>query len=113
KTGRSSGNFPARVSSNQDPRFPEMSMSLHDALRIPASQITDESVYRDRRRLLQAFAAAPALALAGCAEAEPPPPPKVNVTPEQARSGFRTTETLTRYQDVTSYNNFYEFGTGK
>ena len=64
-------------------------------------------------RLLQAFAAAPALALAGCAEAEPPPPPKVNVTPEQARSGFRTTETLTRYEDVASYNNFYEFGTGK
>ena len=30
-------------------------MSLRDALRIPASQITDESVYRDRRRLLQAF----------------------------------------------------------
>ena len=88
-------------------------MSLRDALRIPASQITDESVYRDRRRLLQAFAAAPALALAGCAEAEPPPPPKVNVTPEQARSGFRTTETLTRYEDVASYNNFYEFGTGK
>ena len=29
-------------------------MSLRDALRIPASQITDESVYRDRRRLLQA-----------------------------------------------------------
>ena len=31
KTGRSRGNFRARVSSNQDPRFPEMSMSLRDA----------------------------------------------------------------------------------
>jgi Sulfite oxidase and related enzymes len=88
-------------------------MSLRDALRIPASQVTDESVYLDRRRLLQAFAAAPALALAGCAEAEPPPPPKIAVTPEQARSGFRTTEALTRLEDVSSYNNFYEFGTGK
>ena len=43
--------------------------------RIAASQITDESVYRDRRRLLAAFAASPLLAtLPGCAEAEPPPP---------------------------------------
>ena len=88
-------------------------MSLRDALRIPASQITDERVYLQRRRLLQTLAATPALALAGCAEAEPPAPPKVVVTPEQARSGFRTTEELTRYEDVSSYNNFYEFGTGK
>ena len=90
-----------------------MSNDLRDALRIPASEITDEAVYRDRRRLLAALTASPALALAGCAEAEPPPPPKVTVTPAQARSGFRTTEELTRYEDVTTYNNFYEFGTGK
>ncbi|KGQ19405.1 putative sulfite oxidase subunit YedY [Lysobacter dokdonensis DS-58] len=89
-------------------------MSLRDALRIPASEITDEAVYADRRRLLAAFAATPALALAGCSEAAPPPPPsKVAITPEQAKSGFRTTEELTRYEDVTSYNNFYEFGSGK
>ena len=90
-----------------------MSPDLRDALRIPASEITDEAVYRERRRLLAALTASPALALAGCAEAEPPAPPKVTVTPEQARSGFRTTEELTRYEDVTTYNNFYEFGTGK
>ncbi|MUV14768.1 protein-methionine-sulfoxide reductase catalytic subunit MsrP [Noviluteimonas gilva] len=89
-------------------------MSLRDALRIPASQITDEAVYLDRRRLLAAFAASPALALAGCSEAAPPPPPsKVTITPEQAKSGFRTNEERTRYEDVTSYNNFYEFGSGK
>ena len=90
-----------------------MSPDLRDALRIPASEITDEAVYRDRRRLLAALTVSPALALAGCAEAEPPAPPKVTMTPEQARSGFRTTEELTRYEDVTTYNNFYEFGTGK
>jgi sulfoxide reductase catalytic subunit YedY len=88
-------------------------MSLRDALRIPSSAITDETVYRQRRQLLAAIAAAPALALNGCAEAEPPPPPKTAITPAQARSGFRTDEELTRLDDITSYNNFYEFGTGK
>ena len=40
-------------------------MSLRDALKIPARQITEESVYQGRRTLLQAFAMAPALTLAG------------------------------------------------
>lgn len=88
-------------------------MSLRDAFTLPAREITDEAVYRERRRLLAAFAAAPALGLAGCADAEPPPAPKTAITAAQAASGFRTSETLTRYEDVSSYNNFYEFGTGK
>ncbi|CTP85419.1 protein-methionine-sulfoxide reductase catalytic subunit MsrP [Xanthomonas graminis] len=88
-------------------------MSLRDVLNIPSREITDEALYRDRRRLLQALALAPAVGLVGCADAEPPAPPKTVVTTEQARSGFRTSEELTRYEDVTSYNNFYEFGTDK
>lgn len=88
-------------------------MSLRDALTVPSREITDEAVYRDRRRLLQALALTPVAGLVGCADAEPPAPPKTVVTPEQARSGFRTNEELTRYEDVTSYNNFYEFGTDK
>lgn len=87
--------------------------SLRDALRIPTAEITDEAVYHDRRRLLGLLAAAPALGLSGCAEAEPPAPPKTAVTPAQLKSGFRTGEELTRLEDVTSYNNFYEFGTDK
>ena len=88
-------------------------MNLRAVLRIPAKDITDEAVHRDRRRLLAALGASPALGLAGCAEAEPPPAPKVTITPEQARAGFKTDEELTTLADVTSYNNFYEFGTGK
>ncbi|UHQ21260.1 protein-methionine-sulfoxide reductase catalytic subunit MsrP [Lysobacter sp. 5GHs7-4] len=88
-------------------------MALRDAFTLPAREITDEAVYRERRRLLAAFAAAPALGLAGCADAEPPAAPKTAITPAQAASGFRTDETLTRYEDVSSYNNYYEFGTGK
>src|SRR5687767_8145778 len=81
-------------------------MSLRDALRIPAAQITDEPVYRDRRRLLAALAAVPGLGLAGCSDAAP----AVEAT-TSTRSAAG--EALTRYEDVTTYNNFYEFGTGK
>ena len=88
-------------------------MSLRDALRIRASQITDEAVYRDRRRLLAGMAALPALGLPGCADADAPPPATVPVSPAQARAGFRTSEELTTYRDITTYNNYYEFGTGK
>ncbi|MGD5874208.1 mononuclear molybdenum enzyme YedY, partial [Xanthomonas citri pv. citri] len=42
-------------------------MSFRDALNLPSSEITDESVYRDRRRLLQLLALTPALGVAGCA----------------------------------------------
>ncbi|MBO9716935.1 MAG: protein-methionine-sulfoxide reductase catalytic subunit MsrP [Pseudoxanthomonas sp.] len=81
---------------------------------IPSAEITDEAVYRDRRRLLAALAASPLLVtLPGCAEAEPPPPPKVAISAADAKAGFRTDEALTRYEDITSYNNFYEFGTDK
>ena len=86
---------------------------IHAALRIPAREVTDEPVYRERRRLLAALAAAPALGLAGCADAEPPAPSRSPVSPALASAGFDTDETLTTWQDVTSYNNFYEFGTGK
>jgi sulfoxide reductase catalytic subunit YedY len=88
-------------------------MRLRDALRVPAREVTGEDVYRDRRRLLAALGALPALGVAGCGRAAPPPPSGVTVTPEQARSGFRTDEELTREADATSYNNFYEFGTNK
>src|SRR5690606_11737508 len=88
-------------------------MRLRNLPRIPASEITDEAVYRDRRRLLGMLAASPLLGLSGCAEAEPPPPPPTRTTPAQARAGFSTSEEPTRYEDITTYNNFYEFGTNK
>jgi len=87
-------------------------MSMRSVPDVPSSEVTDETVYRDRRRLLGALAATPMLSLAGCADAEAPASTAV-VTPAQAKAGFRTSEPLTRYEDVTSYNNFYEFGTDK
>ena len=87
-------------------------MNLRDALRIPSADVTEESVYRDRRRVLAMIGAVPALGLAGCSEAAPPAS-KATITPELARAGFRTAEEQTREIDATTYNNFYEFGTAK
>src|SRR5690554_7862287 len=91
----------------------EATMNLRDALRIPAAEVTDEAVWEGRRRIVAGLAALPALGLAGCADAEPPPPPGPAPLPGQVRAGFSTGEELTRWEDVTTYNNFYEFGSGK
>ncbi len=69
-------------------------------------------MYAQRRRFLRAGAAgAGALLLpaAGCAKVDERPPLLPGV-----RKGVRSLdEPLTPWEDVTGYNNFYEFGTGK
>jgi sulfoxide reductase catalytic subunit YedY len=77
--------------------------------------ITPPEVYAQRRRLLGAFAVAPLAALAGCARADEDPTPAVATAPAAAapEDPLRSAEEQTRFADATSYNNFYEFGTGK
>jgi sulfoxide reductase catalytic subunit YedY len=68
---------------------------------VPQSEITPEPVWLNRRALIAGAAAA---LWAGPAVA----------TPLAAKPGpFGTTEPPTPQKDVTSYNNFYEFGAGK
>src|SRR3954471_21513412 len=79
---------------------------------IRSSEITDEKVYRARRRFLRDAAlaagviAAPDLLLPQWAEAAQKLGPL-------RKSALSTTEKLTTYTNVTGYNNFYEFGTDK
>ena len=85
----------------------------------PSSEITPPDVYADRRRWLGMLAATPFLAIGGCARADeeaPAPAPAGTAMPAPkagAADPFRTAEEQTRFEDATSYNNFYEFGTGK
>ncbi|MDX1649964.1 MAG: protein-methionine-sulfoxide reductase catalytic subunit MsrP [Myxococcota bacterium] len=94
----------------------------------PGREITPEGVYLRRRELLRAGAGAAALGLLGCpvsseGEAERPTPPGAagpdDPRPdriadlEPAPPRFRTDEERTEWEDATSYNNFYEFGTDK
>ncbi len=71
--------------------------------RIPSSEITDEALYLDRRRFL-GQASAMALSLAGATSA---------LAACEASADQAAEDRLTPYEDVTRYNNFYEFGTGK
>ena len=79
-----------------------------------ASEITPQGVYLDRRRVIQSLAAGAAMA-ALPALAEVPRPNKL-ATLASVRSavpGAMVMDRLTAYSDVTSYNNYYEFGTDK
>jgi methionine sulfoxide reductase catalytic subunit len=80
------------------------------------SEITPAAVYRQRRQLVQALAAGAAgLALPGLASAQTARPGKLAALPgaRSAVLGAATMEKPTPYQDASTYNNFYEFGTDK
>ncbi|ARN72812.1 protein-methionine-sulfoxide reductase catalytic subunit MsrP [Oceanicoccus sagamiensis] len=83
---------------------------------IASSEITPESVYLNRRQFMGSSliaGGAMALGTAGMAHAEQELKALQYAKAKQGPEGFYTDETLTPYDDVASYNNFYEFGTGK
>jgi len=80
---------------------------------IPSSEITSESNYLSRRAFLRSGALiGSGLASAGAAAAILPEGALAKL-PGVMPSEFSTDETPNDYDDVTTYNNFYEFGTGK
>ena len=80
---------------------------------IRPSEITSKGNYLNRRTFIRAGSIAGASILAG--------PAMGGIVPDKSRakltgvgdSEFSTDETPNSYEDVTGYNNFYEFGTGK
>ena len=80
------------------------------ASRIRPSEITPESVFMDRRRLLKSAMAAGLVPSALAQAAQMP----ANGEFENVRSWpGSVTDEPNSYEDITSYNNYYEFGTGK
>ena len=82
---------------------------------IPSSDITDEATYLRRREFLRlagtavAGAAAGSLVSACAGEPVSAQTPLANVKPKVVT----TDEKLNTFEEITSYNNFYEFGMGK
>ena len=81
--------------------------------RIRSSDITDRRIYLNRRSFMQGLVAAAGSAalVADTAFAGQPAPHGRKLT--TVRSALSTTEKPNSWEDITTYNNFYEFGTGK
>jgi sulfoxide reductase catalytic subunit YedY len=77
--------------------------------RIRSSDITPEAAFIGRRTFLASVIAAAGLVLPRRGEAQQPTGPRLDTV----ASSLSTTETPNSWDHVTSYNNFYEFGTEK
>jgi len=95
---------------------------------IPTSDITDEKIYVRRREFIRiaggvAVAAAAAPWLPGCSRERTAVEASAggegaSASSQSPLSGYKpkvitTDEALNTFKEITSYNNFYEFGTGK
>ena len=88
-------------------------MRRREIPRIAANEITEESVYLDRRRFLRlAGIGLAGAALAGRAGAEEFDAGMAEI-PGLKRVDYAGGLELTSYKDVATYNNYYEFGTAK
>ncbi|MEX0923771.1 MAG: protein-methionine-sulfoxide reductase catalytic subunit MsrP [Rhodovibrionaceae bacterium] len=87
---------------------------------LPESAATPEAIFRDRRRILKAAAAGPILLagagglgrLARAAEGESSDP-SASLYPVERNLTYKLDRELTDEEIVTTYNNYYEFGSSK
>jgi len=76
---------------------------------IPGSEITAHGVYLNRRAFMTGAAALTLMPWAGQASAQG----KLPALKAVRNAAFTVPDTLTSYKSITTYNNFYEFGTNK
>jgi methionine sulfoxide reductase catalytic subunit len=87
--------------------------------KITSSEITPENVYLNRRNFMRAGILAGSAAVTGAAyrifSPEAPTLQTSEVTPASANQSAEIPNAgeLTSYQDITNYNNYYEFSTSK
>jgi sulfoxide reductase catalytic subunit YedY len=80
---------------------------------IRPSEITSKDNYVNRREFMRAGGIAAGLALAGPALSAVVPDRRRAKLSDVRKSAFSTDETPNSYEDITSYNNYWEFGSGK
>jgi len=81
-----------------------------DCARILPSEITPQAVFLNRRELLQSAFAAGMITAAGLL---PSPAQALEKLSYATNGKFNSSEKPNSFQDITTYNNFYEFGTDK
>jgi len=92
---------------------------------IKSREITDQKVYLNRRLFMRGAILAGSVAATGFLYRKLNPPAATVVeqpqitglvkapSDEASRNGFKVNEALTSFEDITNYNNFYEFSTVK
>jgi sulfoxide reductase catalytic subunit YedY len=98
-------------------------MAINDASDIKSSEITDKKVYLNRRLFIRGAALAATTVATGLLYRKLNPPPAeivhgerlatVAASDEAMKKAFTVNEKLTSLEDITNYNNFYEFSTNK
>jgi sulfoxide reductase catalytic subunit YedY len=91
-------------------------MLIRRASDIAPSEITSETLYWNRREFMRRFAApavGAALASVGAAGASGPAAGAGAPLAGVKKSRFSTDEPVNSFEDITGYNNFYEFGVDK
>jgi len=87
-------------------------MLIQRASDIPSSEITPENLFHGRREFIKHASAVLGIAAAGTLIPGSASAFGAGASP-QAKGKYDTTEKATPFEDITSYNNYYEFGTGK
>lgn len=80
-------------------------MLILDQKDISENEVTDESIYDNRRKFIKSAAGLGIIAATGM--------PITHAFAARKKSPYSTDEKLTKYKHITSYNNFIEFGSGK
>jgi len=96
-------------------------MLIQRAFNIPSSEITSENLYHNRREFIKTASAVLGIAAAGtiipgCAPAigaSAEPQGIVRADNAKKPGAYDTTEKQTPLEDITTYNNYYEFGIDK
>jgi methionine sulfoxide reductase catalytic subunit len=92
-------------------------MLMRKASELTSADVTPKAVYLDRRKFLRAMGIVGATAVAGKGLFGLASPSQDAFASTKlsglARSPFSTTEKQNTFEDVTHYNNFYEFGSDK
>ena len=80
---------------------------------VKESQVTDETLYKERRKFLQTSASIAAMSVAPSLSLWPSMGSAEFNFKDVKKSDFSTSEELTPFDAITSYNNFYELGLDK